>query len=88
MREFAVTGLRLIAVENGLVIAAAMAGKLKTFFSTIGCCIMLTPLKDATLFGVSVLSLNNLCVAVMVVLTVWSGCEYFVKNAHVLANTK
>lgn len=88
MREFAVTGLRLIAVENGLVIAAAMAGKLKTFFSTIGCCIMLTPLKDATFFGVKALSLNNVCVAVMVILTVWSGCEYFVKNAHVLKNTK
>lgn len=88
VREFAVTGLRLIAVENGIVIAAAWSGKIKTFFSTIACCVMLTPLADAMLFGVPALSLNNLSVALMVVLTIWSGCEYFVKNAHVLKDTK
>ncbi len=88
VREFAVTGLRLIAVENGTVIAAAWSGKIKTFFSTIGCCVMLTPLADAMLFGVPALSLNNISVALMVILTLWSGCEYFVKNGHVLKSTK
>lgn len=88
VREFAVTGLRLIAVENGVVIAAAWSGKIKTFVSTIGCCVMLSPLADYTLYGVAALSLNNISVALMVALTVWSGCEYFVKNARVLKETK
>lgn len=88
MREFAVTGLRLIAVESGMVIAAAWSGKVKTFVSAICCCVMLTPLADAALFGVPALSLNNIGVGLMVLLTVWSGCEYFVKNGHVLKNTK
>lgn len=88
MREFAVTGLRLIAVENGVVIAAAWSGKIKTFCSSIGCCVMLSPLADAMLFGVEALTLNNISVALMVVLTVWSGAEYFIKNGHVLKGAK
>lgn len=87
-REFAVTGLRLVAVEGGKVIAAGISGKLKTFFSTIGCCVMMTPWHDLCIGGLSWLSLDNLCVAVMVILTVWSGAEYFVKNASVFRNMK
>lgn len=88
VREFAVTGLRLVAVENGVVIAAAWSGKVKTFVSTICCCVMVTPLAEAAVSGSPALSVNNLCVALMVILTLWSGCEYFVKNGHVLKNTK
>lgn len=87
-REFAVTGLRLVAVEGGKVIAAGISGKLKTFFSTIGCCVMMTPWHDVCLGGLSWLSLDNICVAVMVILTVWSGGEYFAKNITVFRNMK
>lgn len=87
-REFAVTGLRLVAVENGTVIAAGISGKLKTFCSTIGCCLMMTPWHTLCLGGLSWLSLDNICVAVMVILTVWSGVEYFVKNIAVFRNMK
>ena len=81
-REFAVTALRLIAVDNGVVIAAALLGKVKTVLSIIGICLMLTPLHDAVLFaGITV---DNLCVAVMVVITVVSGAEYFIKNGKML----
>lgn len=87
-REFAVTGLRLVAVEGGKVIAAGVSGKLKTFFSTIGCCVMMTPWHGLCLGGLSWLSLDNICVALMVILTLWSGVEYFVKNISVFRNMK
>ena len=78
-REFAVTGLRLVAVEAGVVIAAAWSGKIKTASSMVAICIMLTPLAGISLIGF--VTINTLCVAVMVIATVWSGVEYFVKNA-------
>lgn len=87
-REFAVTGLRLVAVEGGKVIAAGISGKLKTFFSTVGCCVMMTPWHGIALGGLSWLTLDNLCVAVMVILTLWSGFEYFAKNISVFRNMK
>lgn len=80
-REFAVTGLRLVAVEGGKVIAAAASGKIKTFSSIIAICVMLTPLYVLEPFsGVTV---NDLCVAVMTITTLYSGVEYFVKNKSV-----
>ena len=77
-RELAVTGLRLIAVENGLVIAAAKSGKVKTFTSLVAICIMLTPWHDAPLFGS--FDLDALMVLLILVTTIWSGIEYFVRN--------
>ena len=40
-REFAVTGLRLVAVGNGRVIAAGWSGKVKTFSTMVGLCLMM-----------------------------------------------
>ena len=85
-REFAVTGLRLIAVENGAVIAAGIAGKIKTFVSTIACCVMISPWPATRVL--SALPLDSVCVFLMVVLTVWSGVIYFIRNGGVLKNAK
>lgn len=82
-REFAVTGLRLVAVEGGRVIAAAKSGKIKTAASIVAICIMLTPVHSAQL-GFSWLTVDAVCVAVMLVTTVYSGIEYFFKNRDVL----
>lgn len=71
-REFAVTGLRLVAVGNGTVIAAGWSGKIKTASTMIGLCFaMAFP-------GVSwlVTTVN----IVIVVTTVYSGVEYFIQN--------
>jgi CDP-diacylglycerol--glycerol-3-phosphate 3-phosphatidyltransferase len=81
-REFAVTGLRLIAVESGVVIAAGTAGKIKTAVCCVAICIMLTTLREISLFGG--FTLNGLCVLLMVLTTVYSGVEYFAKNLSVL----
>ena len=75
VREFAVSGLRLIAVDNGRVIAAAWSGKVKTASTMVGICLMLLPIPAAA---------NTLCVALIVATTLYSGVEYFVKNRDVL----
>ena len=71
-REFAVTGLRLVAVGKGVVIAAGKSGKIKTASTMIGLCAMMA------FPTVSVLCL--VIVWVIVITTVYSGVEYFVKN--------
>ena len=75
VREFAVSGLRLIAVDNGRVIAAAWSGKVKTASTMVGICLMLLPVPRAVDLAVT---------AVIVVTTVYSGVEYFVKNRDVI----
>lgn len=71
-REFAVTGLRLVAVQKGNVIAAGWSGKVKTASTMVGLCAMMA------LPGVPVL--NWVVIAVIVITTVYSGGEYFVQN--------
>ena len=71
-REFAVTGLRLVAVGNGTVIAAGWSGKLKTASTMIGLCVwMAFP-------GIAIIGL--IVTAVIVITTVYSGVEYFIQN--------
>ena len=75
-REFAVTGLRLVAVENGRVIAAAWLGKIKTACTMVGLCVMLV--------FPSLPVLDGIVTAVIVITTLVSGIEYFVRNWDVL----
>ncbi len=77
-REFAVTGLRLIAVGKGHVIAAGMGGKVKTASTMVGLCVMMA------VPGIPVL--NWIVIGVIVVTTVYSGVEYFVQNWSCLWN--
>ena len=71
-REFAVTGLRLVAVGSGTVIAAGWSGKVKTASTMIGLCVMMA--------FPTIGWLNWIVIAVIVVTTVYSGVEYFVQN--------
>ena len=71
-REFAVTGLRLVAVGNGTVIAAGWSGKVKTASTMIGLCVMMA--------FPTVAVLNWIVIAVIVLTTVYSGVEYFIQN--------
>ncbi|MBP3304708.1 MAG: CDP-diacylglycerol--glycerol-3-phosphate 3-phosphatidyltransferase [Oscillospiraceae bacterium] len=77
-REFAVTGLRLVAVGKGNVIAAGWSGKVKTASSMIGLCAWMS-FPTIRWIGWAV-------TAVIVVTTVYSGVEYFVKNWKCLWN--
>ncbi len=71
-REFAVTGLRLVAVQKGTVIAAGWSGKVKTASTMVGLCAMMA------LPGIPVL--NWIVIAVIVGTTLYSGIEYFAQN--------
>ena len=74
MLELAITSLRLIAVESGKVIAAAWSGKIKTAATMVCFCLMMLPIPDV---------LVTVCWIVVVLTTVYSGVEYFIKNAEV-----
>lgn len=71
-REFAVTGLRLVAVGKGTVIAAGWSGKVKTASTMVGLCVLMVFPQSAFLIG--------LVTAVIILTTVYSGVEYFVQN--------
>ena len=75
-REFAVSGLRLIAVEQSRVIAAARSGKIKTGCTMVGLGAMLV-------FGQQYPVVNLVCYILIIVTTVYSGVEYFVANRDV-----
>ena len=78
-REFAVSGLRLVAAERSIVIAAAQSGKIKTACTMVCLCIMLFFLGRCSLW------LNTLCIALIVITTVYSGFEYFRNNYRVFS---
>ena len=75
-REFAVTGLRLVAVGKGTVIAAGKSGKFKTASTMIGLCVMMA-------FPQIQIS-NWIIIGIIVVTTLYSGVEYFVQNWNCL----
>ena len=77
VREFAVSGLRMVASDKGRVIAAGWSGKVKTASTMV--CIILMFLSIPPV-------VNNLCVAVIVVTTIYSGVEYFMKNRDCLSD--
>ena len=74
-REFAVTGLRLVAVQNGRVVAAGWSGKVKTASTMVGLCVMM---------AVSHPVLDIVISWIIVVTTLASGVEYFIENWDVL----
>ena len=74
-REFAVSGLRLVAAEKQRVIAAAWSGKVKTTCTMVGLCFMMV-------FG-KYEAMNIFVSIVILATTVYSGIEYFYKNRDV-----
>lgn len=71
-REFAVSGLRMVAAPKGHVIAAGKSGKFKTASSMVGLCVwMAFPTNEVVGLVVT---------ALIVITTVYSGVEYFMQN--------
>ena len=82
-REFAVTGLRLVAVGQGRVIAAGWSGKVKTFSTMVALCFWIAFHQDPA--QITAMNwLDWIVVLIIVLPTIYSGVEYFVKNWDVL----
>ena len=77
LREFAVSGLRMVASDQGRVIAAGWSGKVKTASTMVCIVLMFLPIPAI---------INTICVAIIVVTTIWSGVEYFMKNKDCLTD--
>ena len=96
-REFAVSGIRLIAAANpkgGKVIAAGMMGKMKTvlqMFASIFGLLAMALLAMGTIgqqaYATMVL-ITNAAMWIMAVLTVVSGMQYIIPNFDLIKNAK
>ncbi len=75
-REFAVSGLRMVAGPKGKVIAAGKSGKFKTASTMVGLCVMMA-LPQVEIVG-------SLVMIMIVATTVYSGVEYFIQNWNCL----
>lgn len=75
-REFAVSGLRMVAGPKGKVIAAGWSGKVKTFSTMVGLCVMMA-FPQVHWIGLVVM-------VMIVATTLYSGIEYFVQNWNCL----
>ena len=80
-REFIISGFRLIASDNGVVIAASYYGKFKTTFQILMICLMIADIE-----AISMLTMVVMWIAV--ILTVVSLIDYLVKNKDVMKDTK
>jgi len=80
-REFAVTGLRSIASAQNIVIAASNFGKLKTVSQIVAICILMLNNFPFSLIN---LPIDIIAIYVTLIITIWSGLDYFIKNMHVL----
>ncbi|MBO4326467.1 MAG: CDP-diacylglycerol--glycerol-3-phosphate 3-phosphatidyltransferase [Clostridia bacterium] len=88
-REFAVSGIRMLAASGGKVIAAGKLGKFKMIAQTLALVVLL--LGRATHEG----TVSKVCViaglallGIATVLAVWSGIEYIAGNKNLLKNMK
>lgn len=85
-RELAVTGLRLIVIENdGQVIAAAWPGKIKTFSQMIA--IILLLMNDFIYIWGTNIGLGTVLLYICLFFTIYSGVEYFVKSRSVFSDS-
>ena len=76
-REFIISGFRLVASDNGIVIAASYWGKFKTTFQMISVILLIVRIPALTV-------LTQICVWTALVLTVISLVDYIAKNHKVL----
>ena len=75
-REFAVSGLRMVAGPKGKVIAAGKSGKFKTASTMVGLCVLMV--------FPAVVAVQLVVMATIVITTVYSGVEYFIQNWNCL----
>ncbi|WP_400163051.1 CDP-diacylglycerol--glycerol-3-phosphate 3-phosphatidyltransferase [Brevibacillus sp. TJ4] len=80
-REFAVTGLRLVAAAEGQVIAASALGKIKTWVQIVAITAVMIRNFPFAFFGIP---FDQVAIWAMVIITIYSGYDYFSKNRNVI----
>ena len=80
-REFAISGFRLIAADNGVVIAASYWGKFKTNFQMFMIIMLIINLGTPV-----AVMIENVLIVIATALTIISLIDYLAKNKQVLAS--
>ena len=83
-REFIISGFRLVASDNGVVIAASYWGKFKTTFQMVMVCLMLVNVPGMEVMWPWLNLLTQVVMWIALVLTVVSLIDYLVKNKGVM----
>ena len=76
-REFIISGFRLVAADNGVVIAASYWGKFKTTFQMIAVILLIFDIPALRMVA-------NITVVIAVALTIISLVDYVAKNYRIL----
>lgn len=85
-REFIISGFRLVAADNGIVIAAGIWGKIKTAEQMVMICILLADFGNvfpAAATGIHIF--ENVLIYAALILTIVSLIDYLIHNKGVLA---
>lgn len=85
-REFIITGLRLVAASDGIVIAASKWGKIKTISQIVA--ILAALLKNYPISLWIDFQLDRYLMFIAVVATIYSAYDYIIKNANVIDFSK
>ena len=80
-RELIISGFRLVASDNGVVIAASYWGKFKTTFQMIMVCLMISNIPALN-------AVTTIIMWIALILTVVSLLDYLLKNKDVMKDTK
>lgn len=80
-REFIISGFRLVASDNGVVIAASYWGKFKTTFQMAAVCLLIADIAALNV-------VTQIVLWIAVILTVVSLIDYLIKNKNVMRETK
>ena len=82
-REFIISGFRLVAADNGVVIAASYWGKFKTTFQMIMVIVLILNIKTTLFYYI-----GNILIVIATALTIISLIDYIIKNKNVLKEQK
>ena len=83
-REFIIAGMRTVAASEGRVLAAGMSGKVKTVLQMFAVIAFLLALSVPKAQATIMLAANIMFWAALV-MTVYSGCEYVIKNKDIFS---
>ncbi len=80
-RDFIVTSLRIVAISEGINIAASIWGKVKTISQIIAIASLLLNNYPFVIIG---FPFDKIAILIAVILTIYSGLDYLIKNWEVI----